>query len=133
MRCQASRAAASSAASATSTAPEISVRQVSVPGGSFGAVAVLTLDRPRAKNAVGRALLAGLRAELAQLRDAAPGNRPRALVLGSAVPGAFCAGADLRERKTMTQDEARAFVDALRDTFTEIAELPVPTVAAVNG
>ena len=115
MRCQASRAADSSAASATSTAPEISVRQVSVPGGSFGAVAVLTLDRPRAKNAVGRALLAGLRAELAQLRDAAPGNRPRALVLRSAVPGAFCAGADLRERKTMTQDEARAFVDALRD------------------
>ena len=71
-------------------------------------MAELTLDRPSAKNAVGRALLAGLRAELAQLRDAAPGNRPRALVLRSAVPGAFCAGADLRERKTMTQDEARA-------------------------
>ena len=56
----------------------------------------------------------------------------RAIVLASEGK-AFCAGADLRERKTMTQDEARAFVDALRDTFTEIAELPVPTVAAVNG
>ena len=46
---------------------------------------------------------------------------------------AFSAGADLKERKTLTQVEVRRNVKAIRDVFNRIAELPQPTIAAING
>ncbi|WP_057912588.1 enoyl-CoA hydratase-related protein [Peribacillus muralis] len=46
---------------------------------------------------------------------------------------AFSAGADLKERKTMNDAEVRRNVKLIRDVFTSIAELPQPTIAAVNG
>jgi methylglutaconyl-CoA hydratase len=54
-------------------------------------------------------------------------------VLRSAVPGVFCAGADLKERATMTRLEARRFVEELRGVVGLIEALPFPTVAAVDG
>ena len=42
----------------------------------------------------------------------------RCVILKSSVPKMFCAGADLSERKTMTEEEAKAFVRKLRATFT---------------
>lgn len=46
---------------------------------------------------------------------------------------AFSAGADLKERKTLTETEVRRNVKAIRDVFNSIALLPQPTIAAVNG
>ncbi|MFZ3578870.1 enoyl-CoA hydratase-related protein [Virgibacillus sp. DJP39] len=46
---------------------------------------------------------------------------------------AFSAGADLKERKTLTETEVRRNVKAIRDVFNSIADLPQPTIAAVNG
>lgn len=46
---------------------------------------------------------------------------------------AFSAGADLKERKTLTETEVRRNVRAIRDVFNSIAALPQPTIAAVNG
>lgn len=46
---------------------------------------------------------------------------------------AFSAGADLKERKTLTETEVRRNVKAIRDVFNSIAALPQPTIAAVNG
>lgn len=46
---------------------------------------------------------------------------------------AFSAGADLKERKTLNESEVRRNVKAIRDVFNSIAELPQPTIAAVNG
>ena len=46
---------------------------------------------------------------------------------------AFSAGADLKERKTLTETETRRNVRAIRDVFNSIADLPQPTIAAVNG
>ncbi|MDQ6597177.1 enoyl-CoA hydratase [Bacillus salipaludis] len=46
---------------------------------------------------------------------------------------AFSAGADLKERKTLTETETRRNVKAIRDVFNSIALLPQPTIAAVNG
>lgn len=54
-------------------------------------------------------------------------------MLRSAVPGVFCAGADLKERATMTRLEARRFVEELRGVVGLIEALPFPTVAAVDG
>lgn len=46
---------------------------------------------------------------------------------------AFSAGADLKERRTLNDAEVRRNVKAIRDVFNSIAELPQPTIAAVNG
>ena len=47
--------------------------------------------------------------------------------------GIFCAGADLKERATMEPHEVERFVNSLRSTFTLFAELPVPTIAVIDG
>lgn len=95
-------------------------------------VATIILDRLPQRNALGRQLVAEFRENLDKCLAMPPGDL-RAVVIGSASPKFFCAGADLKERKTMTPDEARAFVDLLRDTFNKIEDLPVPTIAAVEG
>lgn len=46
---------------------------------------------------------------------------------------AFSAGADLKERKTLSDEEVRRNVKAIQDTFNAISALPQPTIAAVNG
>jgi enoyl-CoA hydratase/carnithine racemase len=46
---------------------------------------------------------------------------------------AFSAGADLKERRTLTEKEVRRNVSKIRDVFTMIEELPQPTIAAING
>ena len=63
-------------------------------------------------------MLAELREALARLRLE---TATRAVVLRSGVPGAFCAGADLRERAAMTRQETAEFVGALRATMNELA------------
>ena len=98
-------------------------------GGDRGIV-LLGLCRPEAKNALGRQLLGELEAALAALAEA---PAARVVVLHSLVPGAFCAGADLKERAGMTAEQAEAFVERLRNAFTALAALALPTVAAIEG
>jgi methylglutaconyl-CoA hydratase len=89
---------------------------------------VLVLDRPPV-NALGRELVDDLERALAALAaDAAA----RCLIVRSAGRH-FCAGADLKERRAMTVDEARAFVPRLAGVCHALAGLPCPTVAAVGG
>jgi methylglutaconyl-CoA hydratase len=49
------------------------------------------------------------------------------------VPRAFCTGADLKERATMTPEEVGPFVSGLRQMVRDFYELPVPTIAAIDG
>jgi len=91
-------------------------------------VRVLTLDRPPV-NALGRELVEDLARACESL--AADGTA-RAVVVRSAGKH-FCAGADLKERREMTEDEVRAFVPRLAGACNALAALPVPTVAAVRG
>ena len=56
-----------------------------------GAIVTLTINRPRAKNSLNRAVFDGLRAQLAQLRD---DDAVRAVIITGA-EGVFCAGADI--------------------------------------
>ncbi len=98
-------------------------------GGDEGIV-LLGLDRPASKNALGRGLMAEFRAALAELRfDPAV----RVVILYSLVPGVFCAGADLKERAAMGPAEVAAFVHGLRAAFTELEDLPMPVLAALEG
>lgn len=91
---------------------------------------LLGLDRPGAKNALGRQLLGELEAAFTSL---AADPAVRVVVLHSLVDGVFCAGADLKERAGMTPEEAETFVMRLRAAFTALERLPMPTLAAIDG
>ena len=45
----------------------------------------------------------------------------------------FCAGADLKERKTMQEGEVKKFVRKLRETFTAFEQMACPTISIVDG
>ena len=55
------------------------------------------------------------------------------VVLSSAVPKAFCVGADLKERGRFSDDELRAQRPVMQDAFGAVLDLPIPTIAAVDG
>jgi methylglutaconyl-CoA hydratase len=95
-----------------------------------GSAAWLTLQRPEARNALSRGMVAALRTEVAALATQ-PGLT--ALVLAGEGGKAFCAGADLKERLTMTFDETRAFLDELGALVSAGAEFPAPVIAAITG
>jgi len=94
-----------------------------------GAVAVLTIDRPARRNALGDALVARLRAVLAEM-DADDGVG--ASVLAGREPG-FCAGSDLKELGSMSLDEMCAHEARTAAFCRELAMLSKPVVAAVEG
>jgi methylglutaconyl-CoA hydratase len=88
----------------------------------------MILDRPPV-NALGRELVEDLQTAIDAL---ALDDEARCVIVRSAGKH-FCAGADLKERKTMTLDDVRAFVPRLAGVCNGLAALPMPTIAAVNG
>ncbi|KAF7596447.1 hypothetical protein BBP40_001754 [Aspergillus hancockii] len=109
----------------------IQTRQVPAPGS--GNIRVLLLNRPKARNAISKALLDNL-AKHVQSISAEGGSGPtRALIIASNADSAFCAGADLKERVNMTKEETNEFLTKLRSTFRDLAGLPVPTISAVSS
>jgi enoyl-CoA hydratase/carnithine racemase len=93
-------------------------------------VAIISLERPDARNALPTGAWQAL---AASIRTIPPGAR--ALLLRSAVPGVFCAGADLADLARLVDDvEARTeFRHALEDAVGELAAMQIPTVAAIEG
>jgi enoyl-CoA hydratase len=91
-------------------------------------ICVLRMNRPRAYNALSRELVAQMRAAVAKIWGAGG----RVMVLAASEPG-FCSGADLKQRKTMTDQEKYAHNREINSLANEIAALPVPTIAAING
>eukprot|EP00758_Cryptobia_borreli_P002274 Tbor_TRINITY_DN2909_c0_g1::TRINITY_DN2909_c0_g1_i1::g.1076::m.1076/K05607/AUH; methylglutaconyl-CoA hydratase len=94
-------------------------------------IASIVLARPSRKNAIGKVFLHELETSFNFCKE--HDNVVRAIVLSSSVEGVFCAGADLKERKDMSPDEARLFVDRIRLTFSLFEDLPMPTLAAIEG
>ncbi|MEK7730063.1 MAG: enoyl-CoA hydratase-related protein [candidate division KSB1 bacterium] len=91
----------------------------------------LTLNRPPV-NALGRQLVSEIfaAAHLAN-RDVA---RKEVRVLVLAAEGShFCAGADLKERKEVPEDQVVHVVQGIRDAVQAIADIKVPTIAAIQG
>jgi enoyl-CoA hydratase len=96
-----------------------------------GAVLVLTVDRPHARNALAPSTMAELDALLTGLADR---EDVRCAVVTGAGDRAFIAGGDLKELET-GRDEGfgTRLARAMRDTLDRIAALPIPVIAALNG
>jgi len=93
-------------------------------------VAILTLDRPEVFNCLNVETLEQLREHVARI---AHDREIRVVIVTGAGEKAFCAGADLKERRTMTEQQVQRFIRLIRDTFTELEKLPKPVIAAING
>ncbi|PSM39470.1 enoyl-CoA hydratase [Streptomyces dioscori] len=93
-------------------------------------VAELSLDRPKAMNAVSSRMARSIAAACEAL---AADRDVRVVVLTSTHERAFCVGADLKERNSLTDAELVRQRPAARAAYTGVLELPMPTVAAVHG
>lgn len=93
-------------------------------------IAYVTINREEALNCFNYDTLK----ELQEVTDSIyRDSEVRVVIFTGAGEKAFSAGADLKERKTLNETEVRRNVKAIRDVFNSIAELPQPTISAVNG
>lgn len=93
-------------------------------------VAVVTIDRPRALNALDRKTLG----ELSQaFVTAGSDDAVRIVVVTGSGDKAFAAGADIRELAALSEPEGRQFAAAGQAVFDRIESLGKPVIAAVNG
>ena len=94
-----------------------------------GFVGVITIDRPKALNALNSEVLA----DLEKVIDAISADETRCVVLTGAGEKSFVAGADIGEMSGLSKAEGKAFGKKGNDIFRKIETLPVPVIAAVNG
>ena len=94
-----------------------------------GYVGVITINRPKALNALNSQVLEELDAAL----DAVNLDETRALILTGAGEKSFVAGADIGEMSTLTKAEGEAFGKKGNDVFRKLETFPIPVIAAVNG
>ncbi len=93
-------------------------------------VALLRVDRPQQLNALNQATLVELESALSALAQDAS---VRVIVLTGAGDKAFVAGADIKEMVGLDPLGAAAFARQGQQVLTQIAALPKPVIAAVNG
>ncbi|WP_432775191.1 enoyl-CoA hydratase-related protein [Brevibacillus gelatini] len=95
-----------------------------------GHVAIITLNRPDELNALNYDTLQRLGDLIEQVRLESKDIR---VLLIKGEGRAFCAGADLKERRTLNEQQVRRNVRKIRDVFTALERLPQPTIAMING
>ncbi|EGG14137.1 enoyl-CoA hydratase/isomerase domain-containing protein [Cavenderia fasciculata] len=115
--------------SSTSASPIVECEYIKLEGKDKG-ISVITFNRGQVKNAIGSTLLRQFKSHLHQVRF---DNESRVLVLKSSVANTFCAGADLKERSQMDQKQVAEFVYDLRQSFSDLENLPIPTIAVIEG
>ena len=92
-------------------------------------VAVLTIDRPKALNALNPEVLNDLRLAFEGIDQ----DVVRCVILTGAGDKSFVAGADIASMSTMTKAEGEAFGKQGNDVFLMVENFPLPVIAAVNG
>ncbi|KAB2337150.1 enoyl-CoA hydratase [Cytobacillus depressus] len=93
-------------------------------------IALITLNRPDALNAFNYDTLAELQAVVEGIRT---NQDVRIVIFTGSGEKAFSVGADLKERKTLTETEVRRNIYKIGEVFSLIDQLPQPTIAAING
>ena len=92
-------------------------------------VGIITINRPKALNALNSQVLDELDATL----DGVDLDVIRCLILTGAGEKSFVAGADIGEMSTLTKAEGEAFGKKGNDVFRKLETFPIPVIAAVNG
>ncbi|MEE2938829.1 MAG: enoyl-CoA hydratase-related protein [Planctomycetota bacterium] len=90
----------------------------------------LTIERPEVMNCLSFPTLRRFRTLLEELRE---DLSIRCILITGSGERAFCAGADLKERKTMPAERVPDFVRNIRGLMDDVAAMPQPTVAVVQG
>lgn len=98
--------------------------------GSNSGIATILMNRPHARNSLGKVFVMQLEEIIEDLQK---DKSVRVVLFKSQIKGVFCAGADLKERAEMTNTEVGHFVHKLRSLMSNIASLPMPTIAAIDG
>lgn len=94
------------------------------------AATIILINRPKALNALNKAILGELDNVITMLADERP-NVP--LIITGEGSKAFVAGADISEMMNMSPKEAKEFANYGHDVFGKIEQFPSPTIAAING
>src|SRR3984957_231381 len=120
---------------ARATTPQSPILQRESAGNPLGSIAVLTLNRPAARNGLSEGLIGELHAALDEIRD---DDSVRAVVIAANGP-AFSAGHDMKEltARRSDADRGRAYfaeiMNACSAMMQAVVNLPKPVVAAVQG
>lgn len=93
-------------------------------------VAWLKLNRPEVLNSLNRDLLKAL---LSAASELASDKETRVIIIIGSGTKAFCAGADLAERKGMSEGEVLDYLSMIQRAMLAIESLPQPVIAAING
>jgi len=88
------------------------------------------LNRPEVMNSLNFDLLHALKAKINEIRF---DTGVRVVIITGSGDRAFCSGADLKERATLSPIQVKEFIFTVRNLFTAIEELNKPVIAAVNG
>ncbi|CZT12614.1 related to AU-binding enoyl-CoA hydratase; AU-specific RNA-binding enoyl-CoA hydratase [Rhynchosporium agropyri] len=108
-------------------------------------IRILSLNCSTSRNAILKALLSNLDSQIFNVQfqfdpstyDELPNSSPshlgttRALIVASEDDKCFCAGADLKERKSFTDAETVVFLTLLRSSLNSLEDLPIPVIAAI--
>lgn len=94
-------------------------------------IVIITFNRPDTLNALN---LEAMVAFWHAIRDLKQDEYVRVLILTGAGEKAFCSGGDLVElRQRITEDDAHYFTKIMRDALSDMENLPIPVIAAING
>lgn len=93
-------------------------------------VFLLKLNRPEAANALSGELLDQLQGKIEEIKNR---KEIRVVLLTGEGNKAFCAGADLKERAGMDEEEVVQTVTKIGETVMMVENIPVPTIAVLNG
>lgn len=97
-----------------------------------GPIWTLTINRPKALNALSSEVLTEMSDALRQLSEMTY-DHARALIITGAGEKAFVAGADIKELSDLNEEQAQHFARRGQSTFHELNLLKIPVIAAVNG
>lgn len=95
-----------------------------------GPLAWFKLNRPKVLNSLNTELLKSLLKAAAEI---ATDKVVRVVIISGAGTKAFCAGADLSERKGMSEGQVLDYLNLIQKTMLAIEKIPQPVIAALNG
>jgi enoyl-CoA hydratase len=92
-------------------------------------LAVITLNRPEALNALSFSILDELHALIKTVKK----STARALIITGTGDKAFCAGADIKELMGRSRQEQQSGSEFGQEVFNQVENLPIPSLALING